>query len=116
MRFILISIVMALGLVACERTETGNEAESLQEAQQDLAETRQEGAQDIAETRQQAGENVAEAREDVVEAQRDLNEAQRDLARDEANEPRQAQPEADLRRDPPGSPSPDLAPERGDGH
>ena len=34
----------------------------------------------------------------------------------EANEPRQAQPEADLRRDPPGSPAPDLEPEAGDGH
>ena len=115
MRFILTSIVMGLALVGCD-DETSNEAESLQEAQQDLQETRQEAAQDMAEVRQNAAENTAEAREDVAEARRDLNEEARDLARDEANEPRQAQPEADLRRDPPGSPSPDLAPERGDGH
>jgi hypothetical protein len=115
MRFILISIVMALGVVGCG-DETSDEAEALREQAEELNETRQEGAQDIAEARQEAAENTAEAAQDVVEAQRDLTEAQRDLARDEANEPRQAQPEADLRRDPPGSPRPDLQPEHGDGH
>jgi hypothetical protein len=115
MRFI-IMIAAVVGLMGCERTETGNEAEALQEAQQDLRETQQEAVQEMGEARQEAVENVPGAREEVGEARQELNEAARDLARDEANEPRQAQPEADLRRDPPGSPSPDLAPERGDGH